>query len=133
MYFGYQMHQGEIELHPEEADQVRLLYENYLTDLSLVQAGKKVGMTKSHSQIGRILSNPIYIGKRGYPGIIPQDLFDAVQAEREKRKQQLGRNFEVKVVKLNIPHKFSWGLQEEPLTNPLKQANQLYQSIEVIL
>ncbi|MGX7140003.1 recombinase family protein [Facklamia languida] len=126
------MNQGEIKLNPKEADQVRLLYEIYLTGLSLAQAGKEVGVAKSHSQIGRILSNPIYIGKRGYPEIIPQDLFDEAQAEREKRKKQLGRNFEVKEVNLAIPHKFRWAHQEKPLINPLKQANQLYQSIEVM-
>lgn len=133
VYFGYQMNQGEIETHPKEAAQFKLLYETYLTGLSLVKVGKEVGLTKSHSQIGKMLSNPIYLGKRGYPGIIPPDLFDAVQGEREKRKQQLGRYFEVKEVKLNISDKFRWGHQEVTVTDPLSQANQLYQSIEVII
>lgn len=84
------------------------IYKTYLDGLSLTKTAEAVGLHKSHNQIGRILSNEVYLGTDVYPSLVSKGLFDAAQEEREKRKQLLGRSFKAKEEEMVIPSSFAW-------------------------
>ena len=79
-----------------------------------------------------MLQNVHYLGDDVYPRIIEDDIFNAVQAERQRREKALGRD--------NIPPKekptpviyteFRMKKQTQKFTDPLAQAEYAYGRIE---
>ncbi|MDR9756156.1 MAG: hypothetical protein RJR35_05330 [Thermoanaerobacterales bacterium] len=57
------------------AEQIRVLFQSYLSGDSLATAAKKAGIKAFHSGIGRMLRNTRYVGDEFYPPIIDQDTF----------------------------------------------------------
>ena len=133
VYFGYQMIEGEITIHQEEADCLVELYESYLEGESLTAAGKKAGIDKPHGPLGRLLKNEVYVGNAVYPRIINQDTFQRVQQERHQRSKRLGRNFELVKDKIVIVNSFKWREEAPDALNPFERAENFYQLIEVIM
>ena len=74
------------------AAQVRDLYKNYLSGLSLTNAAKEAGLDLLHAGAKRMMLNRHYLGDDFYPAIIDPASFDAVSAELTKRSTKLGRN-----------------------------------------
>lgn len=82
--FGYEMRGGKIQPAAAEAEVVRMLHERYakgssyrqLTDL--LNAGtvpyNEPGKPWNKNMVARILGNDIYIGTKGYPPILDEDL-----------------------------------------------------------
>lgn len=90
--FGYQMQNGVIQLHPQEAETVRAIFARYLIGASYLTIAEN--LTKhgpryhehtpewNKHMVKRILENAKYIGSEGYPRIVPDEDFLAVQLRK---------------------------------------------------
>lgn len=58
-------------------------------------AGEQAGIEKTHSVMGRILKNILYLGNDVYPAIIDKEAFDEAEEIRNKRAKDLGRIVEL--------------------------------------
>lgn len=132
MYYGYQMVEGKIIIHQEEADCLVELYENYLKGDSLTSAGEKASIDKPHGSLGRLLKNKVYLGNSVYPMLISQETFQRVQEERQERSKRLGRNFELAKNQRIIVNTFNWCGEATDVQNPIERAENIYQLIEVV-
>lgn len=86
--YGYRIECGEALINTEEAMNLRLFFKLYLQGYSLADAAHDAGITKSPTAAGMMLSNPVYVGDSFYPRIISDEVFEAAQAEREKRNHR---------------------------------------------
>lgn len=129
--FGYRIENGKAVIDEAAAAQIRDLYKNYLSGLSLTNAAKKAGLTLLHSGAKRMMQNRHYLGDDFYPAIIDQASFDAVSAELNKRSTQLGRNDRyIAPTAKKPPTAFRLGDITENYENPIRQAEYLYSLIE---
>ena len=83
--FGYRIERGRAEIIPGEAEQIRLFMESYVNGLSVRAAGDKAGIDLDTSTLSSLLRNCLYLGTDYYPALIDRELYDRVQAAREKR------------------------------------------------
>lgn len=90
--YGYRIENGEAVIDEAAAAQVRELYKNYLSGLSLINAAKEAGLDLLHSGAKRMMRNSHYLGDDFYPAIIDKESFEAVEGELSKRSTKLGRN-----------------------------------------
>ena len=90
--YGYRIENGKAVIDESAAEQVRMLYKNYLSGLSLVNATKFAGLNLQHSSAKRMMRNKHYLGDDFYPAIIDKESFIAVEEELSKRSAVLGRN-----------------------------------------
>ena len=93
--FGYQMINGSIMPHPEEADAVDSVFNSYLQGESYLKIA--VGMQElgisyhkdtsewNKHMVKRILENPKYAGAESYPAIISMKTWCEAQAVRERK------------------------------------------------
>ena len=89
--FGYRIENGKAVVDKVSAEQIKILYQSYLSGDSLDTAAEKAGIKSFHAGIGRMLRNACYLGNEYYPAIIDPDTFAAAEAERNKRAEKLGR------------------------------------------
>ena len=87
--YGYQIQYGELAVIPQEAEVVQRIATLYLNGLSY----QKISDTLNHDaipfsveaplwnkhKVKRLLENPRYTGADGYPAIVAQDDFNAIQ------------------------------------------------------
>lgn len=93
--FGYEMRDGEIVPHQEEAEAVAFIYDSYRQGESYLKiAGtmSELGIRYHRAtpewnkhMIKRILENPKYAGQRGYPAILPAEVWRDAQAVRGRK------------------------------------------------
>ncbi len=104
--YGYHMEMGRMVICQEEAKQVRLLFLRYHQGESLnmlTEWLRRQGITYDADKlwnkniIARILGDSRYRGEKGFPQIIPSDLFISVQELRVKRA---GPNQQTEVQKI---------------------------------
>lgn len=128
--FGYRIENGKAVIDEAAASQVRGLYKNYLSGLSLTNAAKEVGLDLLHAGAKRMMQNRHYLGDDFYPAIIDSASFDAVSAELTKRSTKLGRNgrYIAPIIKMP-PATFRLGNITENYENPVRQAEYLYSLI----
>ena len=93
--FGYQIRDGLIQPHPQESGAVRRIFDQYLAGVSLLTVAE--GMTRqgiryhqhtagwNKNMVKRILENPKYTGAGGWPRLVSDEDFAAVQRQREER------------------------------------------------
>ena len=118
--FSYRIENGKAVIDEAAAAQVRDLYKNYLSGLSLTNSGAK-----------RMMLNRHYLGDDFYPAIIDPASFDAASAELSKRSTQLGRNDRYIAPIIKRPTTaFRLGDITENYENPVRQAEYLYSLIE---
>lgn len=79
--FGYRIENGKAVIDKEAAEQIKTLFQSYLSGDSLATAAKKAGIKAFHSGIGRMLRNTRYLGDEFYPSIIDKDTFNTAEAE----------------------------------------------------
>lgn len=130
--FGYVIVDGRPKVHETEAARLTTLYSSYLLGLSRESAAEVASIKANHTEVKRMLQNVHYLGDDVYPRIIEDDIFNAVQAERQRREKALGRD--------NIPPKekptpviyteFRMKKQTQKFTNPIAQAEYAYGRIE---
>lgn len=102
---------GKYCIIPDEAEQVRKIYQLYLSGMSVDEIASymrqngyknRYSSYNNPSHITRVLSNPVYIGnlkfremvlEHAHDAIIPPETFGAVQSIRERRQNQFGKSF----------------------------------------
>jgi hypothetical protein len=131
--FGYRIENGKAVIDEEAAEKIKVLFNSYLSGDSLVTAAKKAGIKAFHSGVGRILRNKRYLGDEYYPAIIDYDTFQAAQAERFIRVEQLGRIRQTeKEEEVIFPTTFHMREVTDELDDPFAQAEYIYSLIEVM-
>ena len=129
--YGYRIENGMAVIDDAAALQVRKLYKNYLSGMSLVNAAKEAGLDLLHSGAKRMMRNKHYLGDSFYPAIIDKESFDAVEAELGKRSSKLGREDRYKASPVKKPPTaFRISDVTENYDNPIRQAEYLYSLIE---
>lgn len=129
--FGYRIENGKAVIDKEAAEQIKVLFQSYLSGDSLATAAKKAGIKGFHSDIGRILRNTRYLGDEFYPAIIDKDTFNTAEAERIIRSERLGRNRKPKEEKEVVyPTTFHMKKGTEEFDDPFAQAEYAYSLIE---
>ena len=68
--YGYRIVDGKAVIDEAAATQIRELYKNYLSGLSLTNAAKEAGLDLLHSGAKRMMRNKHYLGDDFYPAII---------------------------------------------------------------
>ena len=132
MPYGYKIENGVAAVCEEQAEQLRKIYEGYLSGLSLIGAAKEAGLTMKHTSVKHLMRNAHYLGDDFYPAIIDRKTFDAFEIERQRREAALGRNkIEKKTVEaLPAPTSFYLGQAAQAFSDPYRQAEFLYSLIE---
>ena len=90
--FGYQVRNGRINCHPEEAELVRAIFSRYLLGGSYSQIADEMARqgVRYHQHtaqwnkhmVKRILENERYLGMDGYPQLVTDEEFLAVRLRR---------------------------------------------------
>lgn len=129
--FGYIIVDGKAVVDEATAEQVRNVYLNYLSGLSLVNAAKRAGLDLRHCGVKNMLQNKHYLGDDFYPQIIDNEIFNAAKMELSERSSRLGRNNRYKPEKIKKPPiAFRLGSITENFDNPIRQAEYIYSLIE---
>lgn len=129
--YGYRIENGKAVVVDTQAEQVRKLYEGYLSGLALMEAAKEAGLNLYHGSAKRMMQNCHYLGDEYYPAIIDRTIFDKAETERMKRAGALGRIFEEKApVRQESRVRFSIGTVIQKYADPFKQAEYAYSLIE---
>lgn len=105
MLYGYKLDHGDIMIHKEEEIVVHRVFTEYLAGLSYQKLSD--GLNADHipycqeapewnkHKVKRLLENPRYTGKDGYPPMIDMDIFQQVQSMiSEKSAGQVSRRTE---------------------------------------
>ena len=77
-------------------EQIKALFQTYVSGDSLSEAAKKAGSQASHSVVRRILKNARYLGDAFYPAIIDAETFKTAESERIRRAEKRIRNKNLK-------------------------------------
>ena len=131
--YGYRIENGIAVVDEVDAERIKALYQEYIDCKSMRAAAKKAGIDKTHSVIGRILKNKVYLGTVYYPQIIDEDIFAKAQEIREQNVRSQNR------IGIYRPHPkaeigaFKIRKIEEQYKDPYKQAEYAYsQIVEVV-
>jgi len=129
--YGYTIESGRAVIVEESAKQVKVLFQAYLSGLSLAAAAKKAGINRCHASIALMLRNRRYIGNEFYPQIIKEEEFNQAESERLKRAQSLGRIHQKSIQEEpGLQFQFNAPLPKQSFDNPFKQAEYAYSLIE---
>ena len=129
--YGYRIVNGKAVIDEAAANQVRELYSNYLSGLSLINSAKEAGLNLLHSSAKNMMRNRHYLGDNFYPAIIDKDTFNSVEAELRRRATKLGRNNLYKAPEVKKPPTvFRLNEIKENYDNPFRQAEYIYSLIE---
>ncbi|WP_308682130.1 recombinase family protein [Stomatobaculum longum] len=128
--YGYRIENAAVAIDEPAAEKIRQLYREYLECGSMRAAAMKVRIDKTHSVIGRLLKNKIYLGTDYYPQIVDEEIFEKVQGLRgsNARSQNRIREYEAPL-ELELKN-YKLGKVEEKYTDPYKQAEYAYSMIE---
>ena len=130
--FGYRIEGGKAVIDEVAAGQIKKLYENYLSGLSLETAAKEAGIKTYHGTVKKLLNNRHYLGDAFYPAIIDEDTFTKAALEGDRRSEKLGRDNRVQAPKVKkAPTRFTFieSIAIQGVT-PTEQAEYLYSLIE---
>ena len=129
--YGYKIENAQAVIDEPVAEKVRQLFVEFLNCGSMSAAAIKVGIEKTHSVIGRILKNEVYLGDEYYPQLIDEELFRKVQELRNSnaRSQNRIRDYiKQEPVAENIQYRI--GKVQQHYENPYQQAEYAYGLIE---
>ena len=90
----------------------------------------KVGIDKTHSVIGRLLRNKVYLGTDYYPQIVDEEIFEKVQELRGSNAKSQNRIREFEAPPELELKDYKLDKVEEKHTDPYKQAEYAYTMIE---
>ncbi|NCC15970.1 MAG: recombinase [Clostridia bacterium] len=129
--YGYRIENGRAVIDGTQAEQVRGLFEGYISGLALTMAAEKAELKLFHGSAGRMLRNRKYLGNDYYPAIIDGVTFEQAEDERRKRAKALGRVYErIEPMKIENSMSFTIPKVQKKYTNPFQQAEYTYSLIE---
>lgn len=131
--YGYKIINGQAVIDEPVADKARLLFTEFLNCRSMRAAAIKAGIEKTHSVIGRILKNEVYLGDKYYPQLIEEETFRQVQLLRNKNAKEQNR---IQKHKKKVPaeEKSRYRLRSvsKQFDDPYEQAEYAYGLIEEV-
>ena len=129
--YGYKIEKGQAVIDESIAEKVRQLFIEFLNCGSMRAAAVKVGIDKTHSVIGRLLRNEVYLGDEYYPQLIDDELFQKVQEQRNSnaRSQNRIRDY-IKQTPVAENIQYRLGKVQQRYENPYQQAEYAYGLIE---
>lgn len=129
--YGYKIESGVAMLNEPEANKIKQLFTSYVEFKSIKKANDIAGIDKTHSVVGRLLKNEIYLGNDYFPQIIDKDLFEKVQNIRNSNPRSRARVDRLENNELQS-RKFMFIINKsKPKYNdPYKQAEYAYSQIE---
>ncbi len=131
--YGYRIVDALAVIDEVEGKKVVSLYEEYIIGKSMRNAAIKVGIDMTHSQIGRILKNRVYLGTNFYPQIIDEVTFNKAQEIRSENA--ITQNRIRPVAKEEKPvetvDEFYVGKIAKKYDDPYRQAEYAYSQIGV--
>lgn len=93
--YGYQIRDGALEIMPEEQQVVRMVFTLYIAGASFQNISEALNQQHipycleappwNKHKVKRVLENPRYTGKDGYPVRIDARIFRQVQDKMQKR------------------------------------------------
>lgn len=111
--FGYTMENGTVVINSAEADIIRKIAEQYLGGKSLriiaeLLTAKRVAYMPgksdwNRSRIQRMIDDKRYIGDNGYPPILAEQAYTAMQAMKTEKNTQKAVDHSVGIFKLTVP------------------------------
>lgn len=128
--YGYRIENAAAVIDEPAAEKIRQLYREYLESGSMRAATTKVGIEKTHSVIGRLLKNEVYLGTDYYPQIVDEEIFEKVQELRDSNAKSQNRIREFEVPPELDLKDYKLDRVEEKYTDPYKQAEYAYSMIE---
>ncbi|ROR28088.1 hypothetical protein EDD66_10526 [Mobilisporobacter senegalensis] len=129
--YGYIIRNGKAVIDEMAAEQVKILYQSYLSGLSLANAAHRAGIKRCHATISNMLTNKRYLGDEYYPPIIEEPIFQQAETERLRRAQMLGRIREPEMKSMVIPKlRFIAPISKKLYDDPFTQAEYAYSLIE---
>ena len=130
--YGSHIENGVAVICEEEAEQVRKVYEYYLSGLALMKAAEEAGLNMTHSLVKKMLRNIHYLGDEFYPAIIDRNTFDAFEVELQCRAEVLGRNNKKRTFSEEkmLFTKFRMARQKLTFCDPYGWAEYVYSLIE---
>ena len=129
--YGYKIIKGQAIIDESVACKIRLLFNEFLRCGSMRAAAIKAGIEKTHSVLGRILKNKLYLGDDYYPQLIDEDVFNRVQVLRNDNARAQNRIREYKEQSsFSDDTKYKIKKIVRQFDNPFKQAEYAYSLIE---
>lgn len=129
--YGYRIENGVAVIDESQADQVRTLFNGYLSGLGLVPAAKAAGLLLFYSGAKRMLQNQHYLGDDFYPALIDIKTFTRAEEERMRRARTMGR---IREQSKTAPRKAETAFILEKITHkyddPFRQAAYIYSLIK---
>lgn len=111
--FGYQMQDGVVQLHPNEALVVKRIFTAYMNGSSLITIAENLTKEKieyfpnkydwNRNRVKRILDDQRYLGDDTYPPIINEDIYEKVQVLKSDRNTQKNVDRENHASNITIP------------------------------
>ena len=130
--YGYRIVNGLAIIDENEGKKIASLFEEYIIGKSMRDAAMKVGIAKTHSMIGRILKNRVYLGTNFYPQIIDEVTFNKAQEIRQENAITQNRiKPAVEEEPPVVPDEFHVGKIEKKYDDPYMQAEYAYSQIGV--
>ena len=83
--YGYRIIHGQAVIEQKEAAVYQQFVEDFLSGLSVRQAMLEAGLACSQDRASHMLRRELYAGDGYYPPILPREVFEAVQAELNRR------------------------------------------------
>ena len=74
--YGYRIKNGAGVICEEEAENIRKIYELYLSGMGLQAIADTLGLKLFHGGVSRIIGNVKYLGTDFYPKIVDEELFN---------------------------------------------------------
>ena len=125
--YGYRIKDGVGVICEEEAENIRKIYEMYLSGMGLQAIADTLGLKLFHGGVSRIIDNKKYLGTAFYPKIVDEELFNKAAEEKERRAVKLKRTDRIKVVeKEPACYSFIMRKAKEKYDDPFVQASYLY-------
>lgn len=132
--YGYRIENAVAIPDEVEAQQIRDLYEEYIKSGSMIAAAKLVGIKKTHSMVGRMLQNEVYLGTDFYPRLIDDETFAKAQEQRQWYITKFNRNREpAPKEKRPANYHFAVGSIKKQHDDPYLQAEYAYSQIEEVV
>lgn len=128
--YGYRIENAAAVIDEPAAEKIRQLYREYLESGSMRAAATKVRIEKTHSVIGRLLKNEVYLGTDYYPQIVDEEIFEKVQELRDSNARRQNRIREYEAPPELELKDYKLGKVEEKYTDPYKQAEYAYSMIK---
>lgn len=122
--FGYRMEMGCIVIHPQEAETVQYIFQQYIAGVSFSTLTTALGAREipynqgkfwNKNMVARILADQRYTGENEYPGIISQADLEAALRIRNSRRVSIQKTAAQKVIRQLSGHTATRSTEQQVL------------------